>query len=53
LDEGQDRCSPRAQVLRLDRRIHSRLPLDLPADVDLEDGVRRVWSFHCPPQVLL
>ncbi|KAG0274626.1 hypothetical protein BGZ95_009599, partial [Linnemannia exigua] len=53
LDEGQDCCSPRAQVLCLDRRIHFGFPLDLPADVDLQDGVRRVWSFHCPPQVLL
>merc|ERR1712045_320632 len=26
---------------------------DLPADVDLQAGVRRVRPIHCPPQVLL
>ena len=51
--EGQDHRSPRAQVLRLDRWFHSRLPLYLPADVDLEAGVRRVWTFHRPQEVLL
>merc|ERR1711879_347882 len=45
--------APRAQVLRLDRRLHPRLALHLPADVDLQGGVRRVWSLDCPPQVLL
>ncbi len=29
------------------------LPLHLPADVDLQAGVRRVWPRHRPPQVLL
>lgn len=51
--EGQDHCSPRAQVLRLDRWIHPRLPVNLPADVDLQAGVRRERSFHRSPQVLL
>lgn len=51
--EGQDHCSPRAQVLRLDRWFHSRLPVHLPANVDLQAGVRRERSLHCPPQVLL
>merc|ERR1711971_1128147 len=45
--------SPREEVLRLDRRIHPGLPLHLPADVDLQAGVRRVRPSHCPPQVLL
>merc|ERR1711916_131475 len=27
--------------------------LHLPADVDLQGRVRRVWPQHCPPQVLL
>merc|ERR1712029_691149 len=45
--------SPREEVLRLDRRIHPGFPLHLPADVDLQAGVRRVWPRHCPPQVLL
>ncbi len=53
VDEGQDHCSPRAQVLGLDRWFHSRLPVDLPADVDLEAGVRRERSLDRAPQVLL
>ncbi|KAI8239616.1 actin [Colletotrichum sp. SAR 10_96] len=51
--EGQDHRSPRAQVLRLDRWFHSGFPFYLPADVDLQAGVRRERSLHCPPQVLL
>ena len=51
--EGQDHCSSRAQVLRLDRWFHSRLALDLPADVDLQAGVRRERSLDRAPQVLL
>merc|ERR1712032_995104 len=31
----------------------SWFPLHLPADVDLQAGVRRVRPIHCPPQVLL
>merc|ERR1712008_54698 len=45
--------SPREEVLRLDRRLHPGFPLHLPADVDLQAGVRRVRPIHCPPQVLL
>merc|ERR1711890_97918 len=37
----------------LDRWLHPRLPLHLPADVDLQAGVRRVRPLHRPPQVLL
>merc|ERR1719168_474163 len=44
---------PREEVLRLDRRIHPGLPLHLPADVDLQAGVRRVRPRYRPPQVLL
>jgi actin beta/gamma 1 len=44
---------PRPQVLRLDRRLHPGLPLHLPADVDLEAGVRRVRSGHRAQEVLL
>merc|ERR1719305_752495 len=40
-------------VLRLDWRLHPGFPLHLPADVDLQAGVRRVRPIHCPPQVLL
>merc|ERR1711981_672345 len=51
--QDQDHRSPRGEVLRLDRRIHPGLPLHLPADVDLQAGVRRVRPSHRPPQVLL
>merc|ERR1719167_248199 len=34
--QDQDHRSPREEVLRLDRRIHSRLSLHLPVDVDLQ-----------------
>merc|ERR1712180_118186 len=51
--QDQDHRSPREEVLRLDRRIHPGLPLHLPADVDLQAGVRRVRPRHRPPQVLL
>merc|ERR1712168_371710 len=51
--EDQDHRSPREEVLRLDRRLHPGLSLHLPADVDLQAGVRRVRPFHRPPQVLL
>merc|ERR1712046_484875 len=44
---------PREEVLRLDRRLHPGFPLHLPADVDLQAGVRRVRPLHRPPQVLL
>merc|ERR1711890_94915 len=44
---------PREEVLRLDRRLHPGFPLHLPADVDLQAGVRRVWPWHCPQEVLL
>merc|ERR1712029_1191314 len=51
--QDQDHCSTREKVLRLDRRIHPCFPLHLPADVDLQAGIRRVRPSHCPPQVLL
>ena len=41
------------QVLCLDRWLHPGLPLHLPADVDLQAGVRRVWPRHRPQEVLL
>jgi actin len=53
VDEGQDHCSSRAKVLRLDRWIYLGFPLDLPADVDLQAGVRRERSLDRSPQVLL
>merc|ERR1712012_1025393 len=45
--------APPERKYSLDRRIHPCFPLHLPADVDLQAGVRRVWPSHCPPQVLL
>merc|ERR1711872_292432 len=51
--QDQDHCSPREEVLRLDRWLYPCLPFHLPADVDLQAGVRRVRTLHCPPQVLL
>merc|ERR1712111_331527 len=51
--QDQDHRSPREEVLRLDRWLHPRLSVHLPADVDLEAGVRRVRTLHFPPQVLL
>merc|ERR1712047_115605 len=44
---------PREEVLRLDRRLHPGFPLHLPADVDLQAGVRRVWPIHCAQEMLL
>merc|ERR1712146_872089 len=37
----------------VDRRLYPGLSVDLPADVDLEGGVRRVRPLDCAPQVLL
>merc|ERR1712008_310300 len=51
--EDQDHRSPREEVLRLDRRLHPRLPVHLPADVDLQAGVRRVRPIHRPQEMLL
>merc|ERR1712110_1212364 len=53
LDEGEDHRPARAQVLGLDRWLHPMGALHLPADVDLQAGVRRVGPVHRAPQVLL
>merc|ERR1712232_66246 len=53
VDEGQDHRAARAQILGLDRRLHPLVALHLPADVDLQAGVRRVGPVHRAPQVLL
>merc|ERR1711972_514814 len=45
--------APPERKYSLDRWLHPRLPVHLPADVDLQAGVRRVRPIHCPPQVLL
>merc|ERR1712099_184590 len=51
--EDQDHRSPREEVLRLDRRIHPCFSFHLPADVDLQAGVRRVRPLHRAQEVLL
>merc|ERR1711907_576102 len=51
--EDQDHCPAGAQVLCVDWRIDPRVALHLPADVDLQGGVRRVWPVDRAPQVLL
>merc|ERR1712020_207889 len=38
---------------RMQKEITALAPLHLPADVDLQAGVRRVRPIHRPPQVLL
>ncbi|CAN0562001.1 unnamed protein product, partial [Ectocarpus sp. 12 AP-2014] len=51
--EDQGCGTPRAQVLGVDRWLHPRVPVDVPADVDLQGGVRRVRAVDRAPQVLL
>merc|ERR1712200_298083 len=41
------------EVLCMDRWLHPGFSVHLPADVDLQAGVRRVRPIHCAPQVLL
>ncbi|VDM36422.1 unnamed protein product [Toxocara canis] len=52
-DEDQDHRTPREEILCVDRWLYPRFPLDLPADVDLEAGIRRIWTFNCPSQMFL
>merc|ERR1712217_502847 len=52
-NEDQDHRSPREEVLCLDRRIHPRFSFHLPADVDLQAGVRRIRPLHRAQEVLL
>merc|ERR1712098_350689 len=52
-DEDQGHRAAGAQVLGLDRRLDPVVTVDLPADVDLEAGVRRERADDRPPQVLL
>uniref|UniRef100_A0A674MLP8 Actin alpha 2, smooth muscle n=1 Tax=Takifugu rubripes TaxID=31033 RepID=A0A674MLP8_TAKRU len=48
-----DHCPPREEVLGLDWWIHPGLLVHIPTDVDQQAGVRRSWTLHCSPQVLL
>merc|ERR1712222_15383 len=52
-DEDQSGRPARAEVLRVDRWIYSLLAEHLPADVDLEGGIRRVGPDHRAQEVLL
>merc|ERR1712071_653478 len=51
--EDQDHCSSREEILRMDRRIHPCFSVHLPADVDLQARVRRIWSRNRPQEMLL
>merc|ERR1711879_935960 len=51
--EDQGRGPAGAQVLRVDWRLHPVVTEHLPADVDLQGRVRRVWSHDCAQEVLL
>merc|ERR1712136_220667 len=44
---------PRTKILRIDRWIHPGFALHFPTDVDLETGVRRIWTFHRSQEMLL
>merc|ERR1712205_62282 len=52
-DEDQGHRAAGAQVLCVDRRVDFVVAVDVPADVDLEAGVRRERADDRPPQVLL
>merc|ERR1712051_93485 len=52
-DEDQGGCTPRKEVFRVDWGEHPLVLVHFPADVDLQGRVRREWSHHRPPQVLL
>merc|ERR1719172_444210 len=52
-DEDQGGGAPRAEVLGVDWRVHPLLAEYLPADVDLQGGVRRVGPDHRASEVLL
>lgn len=51
--EDQDDRAAGAQVLRVDRRVHTGVAVHVPADVDIQDRVRRERAVHRAPQVLL
>jgi len=53
LKQSQDHRSARAEVLGLDRRLDTRLSVDVPADVDQQARVRRVGTVDSAQEVLL
>merc|ERR1712038_1784467 len=52
-NEDQDHCSPRTQILCMDRRFHPCFPLHLPTNVDHQARIRRSRPTHCPQKMLL
>merc|ERR1712136_699651 len=52
-DEDQGGCTTREEVLGMDWRVYLVFPQHIPADVDLEGRVRRIWPDHRPQEVLL
>ena len=51
--EGEGDRTARTEVLGVDRWLHPGLPVHLPADVDLQAGVRRVRTRHCSQEMFL
>lgn len=37
----------------MDRWFYLGFSVHFPTDVDLQTGIRRIWSWHCPPQMFL
>ena len=37
----------------MDRRVHFGLLVNLPTDVDLKTGIRRIWPIHRPQKMFL
>ena len=53
LNESQDHCTTRAQVLCLDRWLHFGFSVHIPEHVDFKAGVWRVRPIDCPQKMLL
>merc|ERR1712037_1044226 len=49
----ESRTECREKVLCLDRWLYPVFTFDLPANVDLEAGIRRIGTFHRPQKMLL
>lgn len=47
---GQDCCSSRAKILRMDRWIHLGVSQYFPKSLVLKAGVRRIRPWHCSSQ---
>merc|ERR1712078_261233 len=52
-NEDQGCCASGEEVLCVDWWLHPFFVEHLPADVDLQGRVRRVWADDCPQEVLL